>query len=114
LWGAHYTLGRILQSTGDETGARTHLSEAERLRERAAREQEANVWTSTGTQKLEAGDARGALDHFRRATAIDDAYAPAHYQMGRALERLGQLDASRAAFARARELNPSLIPPRDP
>ena len=40
-----------------------------------------------------------------------DAYAPAHYQLGRALAALGEPDAARAAFARAHELNPSLVPP---
>ena len=69
--------------------------------------------TAVGTQKLEMGDLTGALDQFRRATAAFEAYAPAHYQMGRALQRLGQHDASRAAFARAAELNPSLVSPRD-
>jgi tetratricopeptide (TPR) repeat protein len=110
---AHYTLGQVLQITGDETGAREHLVEADRLRQAAKLEQEASVWTVVGTQKLDAGDLAGAIDHFRRATAIFEAYAPAHYQMGRALEQLGQHDASRAAFSRAQQLNPSLLPPPD-
>ena len=36
-------------------------------------------------------------------------YAPAHYQIGLVLERLGQKDAARAAFARAAQLNPGLV-----
>ena len=56
-------------------------------------------------------DLAAAIDCFRRATTIFEAYAPAHYQLGRALQRLGQPDAARRAFARARQLNPSLIPP---
>jgi superkiller protein 3 len=111
LWAAHYTLGQVLQSAGDEKGARTHLAEAERLRRRAESLQEAGVWTATGTQKLDAGDFSAALDHFRRAIQIFEAYAPAHYQMGRALQELGQDDAARAAFHRAQQLNPSLLPP---
>jgi tetratricopeptide (TPR) repeat protein len=111
LWGAHYTLGQVLQQLGDRRGAAKHLEEAERLRVRAQQEQEAGVWTSVGTQKLDSGDAAGALDAFRRATSIFEPYAPAHYQMGRALDRLGRRDASRAAFARAHQLNPSLVPP---
>lgn len=113
LSAAHYALGQALQMTGDEGGARSQLAEAERLRQTAQLEQEASVWTAVGTQKLDAGDPAGALDHFRRATAIFEAYAPAHYQMGRALQRLGQQDASRAAFSRAQQLNPSLLPPPD-
>jgi tetratricopeptide (TPR) repeat protein len=111
---AHYTLGQVLQLSGDESGARTHLAEAERLRRRAQFEQEAGVWTAVGTQKLHSGNAAGGLDLFRRAAAVFDAYAPAHYQMGVALRRLGQPEAARAAFARARQLNPSLVPPHDP
>jgi tetratricopeptide (TPR) repeat protein len=111
LWSARYTLARILRESGDEAAARAHLAEAERLRRRAQLEREASVATSVGTAKLEAGDLTGALDQFRRAAAIDDGYAPAHYQMGRTLQRLGQHEASRAAFARAQRLNPSLVPP---
>ena len=112
--GAHYTLARVLQLAGEDEAARAHLADAERLRERAQREQEASVWTSVGTQRLEGGDPVTALDHFRRATSLFDEHAPAHYQAGRALQRLGDHEASRAAFARARELNPSLVPPADP
>ena len=113
LAGAHDTLARVLQRSGDEAGGRAHFAEADRLRRRTQLEQEAGVWTAVGTRKLEAGDLNGALEQFRRATATFDAYAPAHYQMGRVLLQLGQLDASRAAFARAAELNPSLVSPRD-
>jgi tetratricopeptide (TPR) repeat protein len=113
LAGAHDTLARVLQRSGDEGAGRAHFAEAERLRRRAQLEQEAGVLTALGTQKLETGDSTGALEQFRRATAAFEAYAPAHYQMGRALQRLGQHDASRAAFARAAVLNPSLVSPRD-
>jgi tetratricopeptide (TPR) repeat protein len=108
---AHYTLGQVLQLRGDDAGAREQLAEAERLRRRTEQEQEASVRTVVGTQRLEAGDLTGALEEFKRATTVFEAYAPAHYQMGRALQRLGQPDAARAAFDRAKQLNPSLVPP---
>jgi tetratricopeptide (TPR) repeat protein len=111
LWSARYTLARVLRDGGDEPAARAQLVEAERLRQRAAREHEASVATAVGTAKLEAGDLAGALEQFERAITIDDRHAPAHYQKGRTLQRLGLPDASRAAFARARQLNPSLVPP---
>lgn len=114
LTSARYTLARVLRESGDDAAARQELTEADRLRRRAQLEQEASVWTATGTQKLEAGDAARAVDHFRRAITIFEAYAPAHYQMGRALRQLGQHDASRAAFYRAQQLNSSLVPPPDP
>jgi Flp pilus assembly protein TadD len=53
-----------------------------------------------------------AADLFRRATRTFEAFAPAHYQLGRALDRLGQHDAARASYARAQQLNPALVPPR--
>ena len=110
---AHYTLGQVLEQAGDETGARTHFAEADRLRHLAEQEQQAIMWTSVGTQKLDAGDLPGALELFRKATTVSNDYAPAFYQMGRTLKRLGQHDAARVAFTRAQQLNPSLVPPRD-
>jgi tetratricopeptide (TPR) repeat protein len=109
--GAYVTLARVLQLAGDADAARTQLAEGERLRQRAQLEHEALVWTAVGTGKLEAGELIAALDDFRRATAAFEPYAPAHYQMGRVLQRLGAVDASRAAFDRARQLNPSLVSP---
>jgi tetratricopeptide (TPR) repeat protein len=111
LPGAYVTLAQVLQLAGDQRASRTQLAEGERLRQRAQMEHEALVWSAVGTRKLDAGDLTGALDDFRRATAAFDAYAPAHYQTGRALQRLGQPEAARAAFARAQQLNPSLVPP---
>jgi tetratricopeptide (TPR) repeat protein len=111
LAGAHDTLARVLQRSGDEPGGAAHFAEAERLRRRAQIAQEASVLTALGTDKLDNGDPAGALEQFRRATSAFEGYAPAHYQMGRALQRLGRVEASRAAFARAAELNPSLVSP---
>ena len=110
----HYTLGQVLRLRGDEKAAGTALDHAERLRRRGQLDQEATVWTSVGTQKLDAGDLPGALALFRRAISVSDGYAPAYYQMGRTLQRLGEDDASRRAFARAAQLNPSLLAPRNP
>ena len=69
------------------------------------------MWTAVGVSKLDSNDLTGALDDFRRATASFEGYAPAHYQLGLVLQRLGQPEASRAAFARAQQLNPSLVAP---
>jgi tetratricopeptide (TPR) repeat protein len=108
---AHYTLGQVLQSSGDGRGAREHLAEAERLRLRAQAEQEAAVWTSVGIRQLGAGDPPAAIESFRRAITVFEAYAPAHYQLGLALRQVNRLEEARAAFTRARQLNPSLVPP---
>ena len=114
LSSAHYTLGQVLRMNGEEGAARTELAEAERLRTHARLEQEATMWTAAGTRKLDGGDLAGALELFARAAALNETYAPAHYQMGRTLQRLGQQEAARRAFAKAAALNPSLVAPRDP
>jgi tetratricopeptide (TPR) repeat protein len=114
LPGAHYSLARVLQQSGDAAAGATELEEAERLRRRAQAEQEAGVWTAVGSRTLESGDLTGALDQFRRATAVFDGYAPAHFQIGLVLRRLGQSEAAAAAFHRAAQLNPGLVPPTGP
>jgi Flp pilus assembly protein TadD len=67
--------------------------------------------TAVGIARLDANDAAAAAEQFRRAIAKVETYAPAHYQLGRALQRLGEEPGARAAFARAYALNPRLIPP---
>jgi tetratricopeptide (TPR) repeat protein len=111
LTSARYTLARVLRESGDDRAARRELEDADRLRVRGQMEQEASVWTATGTRKLDMGDAAGAQAHFERAIAIFEGYAPAHYQLGRALQKLGRLDSARAAFHRAQQLNSILVPP---
>jgi tetratricopeptide (TPR) repeat protein len=108
----HVVLSQALALAGDEAGARRESSEADRLRSVSQQSMEAVTWTAVGAQKLDAGDATAAAECFRRATRAFDGFAPAHYQLGRALERMGQHDAARAAFARAQQLNPALIAPR--
>ncbi len=114
LPGAHYSLARVLQQSGEATAGSAEFEEAERLRQRAQAEQEAGVWTAVGSRTLERGDLAGALNQFRRATAVFEGYAPAHFQMGLVLQRLGQSDAAAAAFHRAAQLNPGLVPPHWP
>jgi tetratricopeptide (TPR) repeat protein len=108
---AHYTLAQVFQQSGNQSGARAELAEEERLRDRQGREREALVLTAAGIQQRDAGDLKGALDTFRRATAVFTAYAPAHYQTGLILQQLGQHDAAKAAFATAQRLNPGLVSP---
>lgn len=111
--GPNYVLSQVLRAQGDERGAARHLSQSERLRQLGERQHEASVLTFLGIQKLEAGDAAAAVDLFTQATATFEQYAPAHYQKGRALQRLGKIAEARAAYARAHELHPALVPPPD-
>jgi tetratricopeptide (TPR) repeat protein len=111
--GPHYVLAQVLRLMGDEHGARTQVAESERLRQQREHDQEASVLTFLGIQRFEAGEPAAAVDYFRQATAVSERYAPAHYQMGRALQRLGRTADARAAFRRAQQLNPALLPPSD-
>jgi tetratricopeptide (TPR) repeat protein len=108
---AHYMLAQVFQQSGNLEGARAELAQEERLREREGREREALVLTAAGIQQRDAGDLKGALGTFQRATAVFTTYAPAHYQIGLVLQQLGQHDAAKAAFATAQRLNPGLVSP---
>jgi tetratricopeptide (TPR) repeat protein len=107
----HVVMAQTLARAGDDAGARREAAEAERLRVEAQRSQEAATLTAAGTQTMEAGDAAAAADCFRRAIAAFEPFAPAHYQLGRALDALGRHDEARASYARAQQLNPALVPP---
>ncbi len=111
LFSARYALAQVLTAAGDDRGARSAMDEADRLRERSAREREAITWTSVGIQKGASGDLQGAVAAFGRATTAFEGYAPAHYQLGLVFQRLGRREEARAAFERAQRLNPSLAPP---
>jgi tetratricopeptide (TPR) repeat protein len=113
-WGAHAALAGVLARAGDEAGARRATDEAERRRTLERRLREAVTITAVGIARLDAGDAAGGLERFTAALAVDDAYAPAHYQRGRALRTLGRAGDAEAAFARARQLDPSLVAPPAP
>jgi Flp pilus assembly protein TadD len=72
------------------------------------------MWTAAGTRTLDEGRLQEALTLLERATRVNDRYAPAYYQMGRALQRLGRDNEARRAFEKAAELNPGLVPPSGP
>jgi tetratricopeptide (TPR) repeat protein len=108
----HIVLARALTAAGDEAGAKRESAEAERLRTLSDNQQKAAALSAAGVQKLDAGDASGAAQCFRQAIEAFEGFAPAHYQLGRALDRLGRPEAARAEFARAQQLNPALVPPR--
>ena len=108
----HYTLAQVLQQRGNAVGATAMVAEAERLRHQREQDQQASVLTSVGTARLDAADFGAALELFRRAVAASEQYAPAYYQMGRALQRLGREQEAKDAFTRAAALNPSLAAPK--
>ena len=113
-WGAHAALASVLRLAGDDIGARRSSEEAERRRTREQVERAAVVMTAVGVARFDAGDLEAARERFAAAIVTDDGYAPAHYQLGRALHRLGRLDEARRAFDRAHQLNRSLVSPLAP
>ena len=107
----HAALATVLQLAGESEAARQEAAEAERRRLEGQLEREAAALTAVGIASLDSGDSTTAVERFRGAIAVDGSYAPAHYQLGRALQRAGDASGAQAAFARARQLNPSLVPP---
>jgi tetratricopeptide (TPR) repeat protein len=110
-WGPHAALATVLRLAGDDGGARRASDDGERLRTREQRERAAVVMTAVGVARFDGDHIEAARERFAAAIGTDDTYAPAHYHLGRALQRLGRLDAARQAFARAHQLNPSLVSP---
>ena len=110
-WSVHAALATALQLAGEADAARQESVLAERHRKNGELERQATTLTAVGIARLDAGDVSRAVEQFRRALSVFEAYAPAHYQLGRALARLGHAEDARAAFARARQLNPSLVAP---
>jgi Flp pilus assembly protein TadD len=61
---------------------------------------------------LKDGETAAAMEFFERALKLDPAYAPAHYQKGLALLRLGKKDEAQVAFTEAQKLDRRLRPPK--
>jgi tetratricopeptide (TPR) repeat protein len=112
-WSAHAALATVLALAGDEAGARQASADAERRRSAERRQREAVTMTAVGVARLDAGDPATARERFAAAIAVDEHYAPAYYHLGRALQRLSRPDEARAAFEKARQLNPSLVAPAE-
>ncbi|HKA37961.1 MAG TPA: hypothetical protein VKH43_14140 [Thermoanaerobaculia bacterium] len=65
-------------------------------------------WILAGSTRLVAGEPDRALVHYRRALALGER-AEIDINMGRALEGLGDTEASRRAFLRAVWISPPLL-----
>jgi Flp pilus assembly protein TadD len=57
---------------------------------------------------LNAGDLDSAISQFRSAIAATPGYAPAHFQLGLALQRKGEREESSKELKKAAELDPRL------
>jgi Flp pilus assembly protein TadD len=60
-----------------------------------------------------AGDLDGAISQFRAALAAIPDYAPAHFELGLALQQQGKKDEARQEFQRANQLDAHFLAPAD-
>jgi len=72
----------------------------------AARADEPEAWLFRGRYRIEAGDCRGALADFRRATALAPSHAAGYASEGLAYLCLGDRAAARRSLVRSLQLDP--------
>jgi Tfp pilus assembly protein PilF len=108
----HNTLGNALRAKGERESARAAFLEGARLQKLKSNNQAATFATNTGIQKMKSGDLTAAMELFEKAIGLDPEYAPAHYQLGLALQKRGKQTEAQRAFSRARQLDPKLRMPK--
>jgi tetratricopeptide (TPR) repeat protein len=109
--GAHTTLAGVLRQLGDSAGAAAESKAGIELGKQKSSEQTALFATNSGKRLLNAGDLEGAISQFRTAISAMPSYAPAHFQLGLALQRRGEKSEAVREFQKAAELDPHLRPP---
>jgi tetratricopeptide (TPR) repeat protein len=109
--GAHTTLATVLRQLGDAEGAAAESRAGAEIAKQKTNEQAALFATNSGRRLLNAGDIDGAISQFRAAIQSVPQYAPAHYQLGLALQRKGDKQGATEEFKAAVELDPRLKPP---
>jgi len=109
--GAHTTLAAVLRQLGDNEGAAVESKVGTEIGKQKTNQQAALFATNSGKRLLNAGDLEGAISQFQAAIRSLPGYAPAHFQLGLALQRKGDKAESAREFQKARELDPRLTPP---
>jgi tetratricopeptide (TPR) repeat protein len=109
--GAHTTLGNVLRKMGDTEQASAESRAGAEISKQKNGLQAASFTTNSGLHLLEVGDLEGAISQFRSAINSKPDYAPAHYQLGVALERKGERKEASDEFARASQLDSHLTRP---
>ncbi len=104
--GAHTTLAAVLRQLGDAQAAANEAKEGARIVASTNNLQAAKVATNSGKRLLAAGDFEGAISQFHSAIRSETNYAPAHYQLGLALQLSGHKDEAREEFQKASQLDP--------
>ena len=92
--GAHTTLAAVLRQLGDAPGLPRESRAGAAMAKQTTDMQAAVFATNSGTRLLNAGDLDAAISQFRSAIAATPGYAPAHYQLGLALQRKGDREES--------------------
>jgi len=103
---AHYQLGLALARAGRQKDAAAELQRGRDLIAAGQREQTLRLEMDEGKAALDKGDVDLALVKFRQAARLRPDLAEAHYQLGLALARKGELDSARDAFRMALKVNP--------
>jgi tetratricopeptide (TPR) repeat protein len=96
---------------GDAQGAAEEAKAGANIAALTNNLQAATFSTNSGKRLLGAGDVDGAIAQFRSAIHSELNYAPAHYQLGLALNQKGQRDEAKREFQKAAELDPHLTAP---
>jgi len=109
--GAHTTLAAVLRQLGDNEGAAAESKAGTEIGKEKTSQQAALFATNSGKRLLNAGDLEGAISQFQAAIRALPGYAPAHFQLGLALQRKGEKAESAREFQKARDLDPRLTPP---
>jgi Flp pilus assembly protein TadD len=109
--GAHTTLAAVLRQLGDTEGASAESKAGAEIGKQKNNQQAALFATNSGKRLLNAGDLEGAISQFKSAIQSLPGYAPAHFQLGLALQRKGEKAESVHEFQKAHELDPRLTPP---
>src|SRR6202008_2888598 len=92
--GAHTTLAAVLRQLGDNDGATAESKAGSEIGKEKTNQQAALFATNSGKRLLNAGDLEGAILQFQAAIRALPGYAPAHFQLGLALQRKGLKEES--------------------
>ena len=104
-------MAAVLRQSGDSAGAAEEARAGARIAASTNNLQAATFATNSGKRLLSVGDLDGAISQFRSAINSEPKYAPAHFQLGLALNQKGEKDEAQKEFQKATGLDPNLTPP---
>ena len=110
----HYQLGAMQNKAGQFDDASSSLTGALKLKPdfpeavQQLTRARAGIQYRLGEKEKAARNSTGALDHYLKATELDDGFAEAHFQVGVCRVELGRIAEATASFERVVALKPSL------